>query len=122
MKLKGTELEGAYKFIYYATWFEVYDEKGNGIYSEYSNGYWSKWEYDEKGNVIYSENSSGYWEKSEYDEKGNAIYIENSEGYWERSYFENSNGKIIDKRVKELTIEEIEKLLGYKIKIKGDRK
>ena len=41
-------------------------------------------------------------------------------------YFENSNGEIIDKRVKddeqvkELTIEEIEELLGYKIKIKGE--
>ena len=38
------------------------------------------------------------------------------------TYFESSNSKIIDKRVKELTIEEIEKLLGYKIKIKGERK
>ena len=46
----------------------------------------------------------------EYDEKGNMIY------------YENSNGKIIDKRVKELTVEEIEKLLGYKIKIKGGKK
>ena len=45
-----------------------------------------------------------------YDEKGNEIYRE------------NSKGKIIDERVKELTIEEIEKLLGYKIKIKGERK
>ena len=45
-----------------------------------------------------------------YDEKGNGIY------------FENSDGIIIDKRVKELTIEEIEKLLGYKIKIKEEIK
>ncbi len=44
------------------------------------------------------------------DEKGNLIY------------YENNNGIIIDKRVKELTIEEIEKLLGYKIKIKGEIK
>ena len=44
-----------------------------------------------------------------YDEKGNEIYRE------------NSKGKIIDERVKELTIEEIEKLLGYKIKIKGEK-
>ena len=66
--------------------------------------------YDEKGNVIYYENSKGNWAKWEYDEKGNEIY------------FENSKGEIIDKRVKELTIEEIEKLLGYKIKIKGERK
>ena len=39
-------------------------------------------------------------------EKGNQIY------------FENSSGEIIDERVKELTTEEIEKLLGYKIKNK----
>ena len=108
MKLKGIELSGTYKVICYDTSFVVYDEKGNVIYFEHSNGYWSKWKYNEKGNEIYYENSNGYWEKWEYDEKGNEIY------------WENSNGGIIDKRVKELTIEEIEKLLGYKIKIKGE--
>ena len=66
--------------------------------------------YDKKGNQIYFENSNGYWAKSEYNEKGDVIY------------YEDSDGGIVDKRVKELTIEEIEKLLGYKIKIKGERK
>ena len=60
--------------------------------------------------MIYNENSNGCWSKSEYDEKGNRIN------------YENSNGEIIDERVKELTIEEIEKLLGYKIRIKGEKK
>jgi len=110
MKLKGIELKGTYKVRYFTTWFEVYDVKGNQIYLEDSNGYWAKWEYDEKGNEIYFEDSKGNWAKWEYDEKGNEIY------------YESSNGIIIDKRVKELTIEEIEKLLGYKIKIKGERK
>ena len=64
---------------------------------------------DEKGNEIYFEDIKGSWSKREYDEKGNMIY------------YENNNGIIIDKRVKELTIEEIEKLLGYKIKIKGEQ-
>jgi len=75
-------------------------------------GYCSTWfeVYNYKRNVIYRENSDGYWEKWEYNEKGIVIYRE------------NSKGKIIDERVKELTIEEIEKLLGYKIKIKGERK
>ena len=113
MKFKGIELKGTYEFRCDTTSFEVYDKKGNEIYCEDSKGFWSKSEYDEKGNRIYIENSEGYWEKS---------YYENSKGFWERSYFENSNGKIIDKRVKELTIEEIENLLGYKIKIKGERK
>jgi len=110
MKLKGIELNGTYKVICYATKKSEYDEKGNEICYEISNGYWQKREYDEKGNEIYYETSNGYWEKREYDEKGN------------ETYFENRNGKIIDKRVKELTIEEIEKLLGYKIKIKGEKK
>ena len=131
MKLKGIELNGTYKFRCSDTWFEVYDEKGNVIYCEEGNGFWIKREYNEKGNEIYSKDSDGYWYKREYDEKGNVIYFENRNGYWEKweynekgnvIYFENSNGKIIDKRVKELTIEEIEKLLGYKIKIKGERK
>ena len=63
--------------------------------------------YNEKDKEIYFENTNNYWEKREYNEKGNMIY------------FENRKGGIIDKREKELTIEEIEKLLGYKIKIKG---
>ena len=99
MKLKGIELKGTYKIVYYDTSFEVYDKKGNVIYFENSDGYWSKREYNEKGNEIYFENSKGYWSKSEYDEKGNRIY------------FEDSDGGIIDKRVKELTIEEIEILM-----------
>lgn len=116
MKLKGIELEGTYKVTYFSTSFAVYDERGNVIYCGYSNGYWEKGEYNEKGNRSYYENSNGYWEKWEYNEKGNVIY------------FENSNGEIIGERVKdgervkELTIEEIEELLGYKIKIKGERK
>ena len=64
--------------------------------------------YDEKDIPIYTELSNGDWVKREFDDKGNTVY------------YENSDGKIIDKRTKELTIEEIEKLLGYKIKIKGE--
>ena len=131
MKLKGIELKGTYKIRCYDTRFAVYDEKGNAIYQEDNNDYWVKWEYDEKGKQIYVENSSGYWSKSEYDEKGHMIYNENSNGCWSKSEYdekgnrinyENSNGEIIDERVRELTIEQIEKLLGYKIKIKGERK
>ena len=86
--------------------------KGIELEGTYKVRYWAECfeTYDEKGNRIYFENSKGYWSKREYDETGNQIY------------FENSNGEIIDKRVRELNIEEIEKLLGYKIKIKGERK
>ena len=108
MKLKGVKLEGTYKVVYYATSFVILDEKGNRIYFEDNNGYWSKKEYDKKGNRIYFEDSESYWAKSEYNEEDKRIY------------FEDSDGEIIDERVKELSIEEIEKLLGYKIKIKGE--
>ncbi len=64
----------------------VYDEQGNQIYYENSNGDWVKYEYDNDGNEIYFENSKGYWEKYEYDNDGNEIY------------YENSNGDIIDNR------------------------
>ena len=84
-----------------------YDKNGNEIYSENFNGYWYKSEYDENGNLIYSESSVGYWEKFEYDENGNRIYSEYSDGYWlkieydengREIYRENSKGKIIDNR------------------------
>ncbi|MDD2470010.1 MAG: hypothetical protein PHI22_03690 [Bacilli bacterium] len=59
-----------------------------------------------------------------YNEKGNTIYREDGNAYWFRReykiYYKNSKDEIIDTRVKELTFEEIEKLLGCKIKIKGE--
>ena len=36
---------------------------------------------DEKGNLIYYEDSNSYWTKSQYDEKGNRICYETSNGY-----------------------------------------
>ena len=131
MKLKGIELKGTYKVKFSDKWFEVYNEKDNLIYGENSDGDWVKNEHDANGKRIYLENSNGYWSKSEYDEKGNPVYYENSDGIWHKIeydekgnliYFENSGGYIDDKRPKELSIEEIEELLGYKIKIKGERK
>jgi hypothetical protein len=116
------ELKGSYKLYVEDDWFVVFDEQGNVIYYEYSDGYWVKREYDEKGNVIYYENSNGYWFKREYDEKGNKVFFEDSNGYWEkreydeqgnRIYWVNSKGVIIDKRPKvtiELTQEQLDKI------------
>ena len=58
----------------------VYNQLGDMIYYENSNGYWIKYEYDNQGNLIYYENSDGFWEKYEYDNQGNLIYYENSDG------------------------------------------
>ena len=38
----------------------IFNQNGNKIYYENSDGYWRKWEYDENGNNIYYENSDGY--------------------------------------------------------------
>ena len=38
---------------------EIYDEDGNRIYTEHSDGFWVKREYDEDGNRIYYEDSDG---------------------------------------------------------------
>ena len=61
----------------------VYDSNGNVIYSETSDGDWTKYEYDENNNRIYSENSYGDWIKREYGNNDNIIYYENSTGYIE---------------------------------------
>ena len=58
----------------------VYDDKGNRIYWEDSDGKWWKYEYDDNHNLIYYENSNGYWSKWEYDGEGYLIYRENSNG------------------------------------------
>jgi len=62
----------------------VYDQYGNRIYFEDSDGKWIKREYDINGNIIYYETSSGYIE--EFDQYGNRIYSV------------DSNGRIIDNR------------------------
>ena len=58
-----------------------YNQNGELVYREYSNGHWVKREYDDNGNEIYYESSNGYWYKYEYDENGNKIYYEDSDGY-----------------------------------------
>ena len=58
----------------------VYDDNGNEIYYENSNGNWVKKEYDTNNNEIYFEKNNGYWEKYEYNSNGNRIYYEDSDG------------------------------------------
>ena len=87
---------------------EIKDKDGNVVYTENSYGFWIKREFDSKGNQTYSENSNGYWCKSEFDSRGNETYYEDSYGHKEGTS-KNS--------IKELTVEQIQNELGYKIKI-----
>ena len=70
----------------------IYNQNGNKIYHEHSDGYWEKYEYDDNGHRIYFQNSNGDWYKSEYHENGKVIYFEESTGWWQKhEYDENWN-------------------------------
>jgi hypothetical protein len=48
---------------------------------EFGVVYFPYWEFDERGNVVYYESSNGFWAKYQYDVHGNKVYYENSKGY-----------------------------------------
>ena len=58
---------------------------------------------DKNGNNIYYEDSYGLWCKTEYDSKGNEIY------------YEDSTGDKSDKRVTELTLDQIAEKFGIEV-------
>jgi len=73
-----------------------YNKKGEEVYFENSDGYWSKREY-KYGEEISYEDSDGYWHKREY-KNGKEVYYENSNGYWSKrddnnNMIEFKNGK-----------------------------
>ena len=74
-------------------WKTILDYRDNEIYDENPNGFWMKHEYDDKGNEIYRENSDG-WVKTEYNDNGNEIYSEDSDGYWVKYEYDNNDNKI----------------------------
>jgi len=59
---------------------KIFDNNGNRVFWEDSDGYWIKSRFDSKGNEIYWEDSDGYWRKSKFDSRGNKIYWEDSDG------------------------------------------
>ena len=86
----------------------LYDNKGNKIYLENSDGYWWKQEYDANNNVIYLEDSTRYWCKQEFDSNGNRIYYENSNGHIEDNRPKGScNGKVVEIEGKKYKLTEI---------------
>ncbi len=85
--------------------FYIKDKDDRLLYYEESSNYWEKYEYDSDGNKIYFGSSNGFWAKREYGSDKKPIYYENSNGY---IYRKNCNGKIRDKRPKEIiTVNEI---------------
>ena len=58
-----------------------YDNNGNVIYHENSNGFWDRYEYNDQGKRTYYEDSDGFWYKKEYDDQRNLVYYGDSTGY-----------------------------------------
>ena len=85
---------GVNKYKIKDDYFEIYDNYGNEIYKEYSNGRWWKRELDNNCNVTYSKDSDGGWYKREYDSNGKLVYSEDSRGYWTKRKYKND--KIIN--------------------------
>jgi len=85
--------------------FIIKDKRGNQIYFEDSNGYWSKMEFDSNGKETYFENSNGFWIKREYDSNG------------KETYYENSDGEIIDNRPKSSCNGKVVEIDGKKYKL-----
>lgn len=57
-----------------------FDQNGNLIYYEKSDGYWIMYKYDVFGYEI----CRGFWKKQQRDRKGRIIYLEDSTGFWKR--------------------------------------
>ena len=95
-------------------------------YFNNSDGYWNETTYDSNGNELTYKNSDGYWNETTYDSNGNELTYKNSYGFWEERTFDSNGNQLTYKdsngftrafSIKELTIKEIQKELGYKIKI-----
>ena len=105
--------------------FFIRDEKGNELYYESDENYWSKSEYDSNSKITYFENSEGYWSKNEYDSNGKPIYSIDNEGYWSKTeydsngyliYSEDNDGIEFDNRPKlEITLKEIAEWKGLNV-------
>jgi len=104
--------------------FVIRDKNDNIIYTEYDDKSWYKREYDENANEIYYENSYGSSCKREFDDKSNLISYKDNKGNWEKYeydlnlneiYHETNEGVILDKRVTELTLNQIAEKFGIEV-------
>ena len=75
-----------------------YDATGNKIREESSDGNWTSWEYDATGNKIRKEKSNGSWTSWEYDAAGNKIREEESDGSWTSWEYDAAGNKIREEK------------------------
>ena len=107
MGVKGKTLGEFFNHDFEKGCFRLYDSEGREVYYENSNEYWYRYEHNSEGRVTYYEDSNGYWYRYDHDSEGNETYYENSYGV--------TGG--VSREVVEMTMEEVEKLAGKKVKI-----
>ena len=114
-------------------WYRYeHNSEGRVTYYENSNGYWYRYDHDSEGRVTYYENSDKNWYRYDHDSEGREVYYENSDKNWysyeydsagRATYYENSYGVTggVSREVVEMTMEEVEKLAGKKVKIVNNK-
>ena len=107
MGIKGKTLAEFFNHDFEKGCFRLCDSRGHVVYYEDSDKYWYRYDHDSEGNVTYCEDSSKFWSRYERDSEGNETYYEDSCG--------NTRG--VSREVVEMTMEEVEKLAGKKVKI-----
>lgn len=71
-----------------------YDKNGNWISSEYDHGYTVKYVYNDYDKLIYQEDNNGNWTKYNYDKKGNLISEESSDDSNRKYTYDGQNNLI----------------------------
>jgi len=107
MGVKGKTLAEFFNHDFEKGCFRLSDSEGNITYWENSDKNWYRSEYDSEGNETYWEDSSKFWSRYEYDSEGNETYHESSNGVTRGA----------SREVVEMTMEEINKLAGKRVKI-----
>ena len=76
--------------------FRIFNEQGNIIYYEESNGYWFIQRYDKNNSIVYFDNSYGSWFEKKYDDNYHLIFHKKYDGYTEtREYYPNGDIKTL---------------------------
>jgi len=101
---------------------ELFNKDGKIVYKFRKNSIGCSFEYtyDENGNVLTSKNSNGGSCEYTRDEKGNVLTFKNSNGYYriKEKYVTQQEYEAFINGIPEYTMEELEKILGHKFKIK----
>jgi hypothetical protein len=98
----------------------IKDKKGNEIYCQTSDGYWSEYTYDENGNLLTCKDLRGGWYEITYDENGNKLTYKDSYGNYKikGEFVTKEEFEAFINGTLEYTMEELVAKLGYNFKIK----